>query len=213
MPRVFTQRGYPLSEVISTLQKEIRRGNEESALYWCFEAIPGYEQYVWRRLLVIANEDIGIANPALLQIIPSLRAQYFEFRSLGKNGTCRLILANAIALMSRSPKSRLADHFQRVVSQSYVTGPQREIPDYALDKHTGRGKRMGRGVDHWLDEGCKLNPPPEVPDPYREEAEAHWRAGRTAAPEWGKRLANGRLVDVPAPKDGPVPLGQPSLFD
>ncbi len=196
MPKIFTQNGYSLMDVISTVQKEIRRGNEESAMYWCFEAIPGYEQYVWRRLLVIVNEDIGIANPSLLQIIPALRLQFFEFRALGKNGSCRLILANAILLMCRSPKSRLADHFQRVVSQSFMTDGKRDIPDYALDKHTTRGKAMKRGVDHWLEDGCVLNPPPQVDDPYRDEAEAHWRAGRNDAPEWGKRLDNGKLVGV-----------------
>ncbi len=199
MGNVFTQRGYPLDEVISTLQKEIRRGNEESALYWCFEAIPGFEQYVWRRLLVIVNEDIGLANPLLLQLIPSLRSQFFEFREEGKNGTCRLILANAIALMCRSPKSRLADHLQRVVSQAYMTGERRAIPDYAVDKHTRRGKSLGRGVEHWLAEGCQLNPPAEVEDPYREPAEAHWRAGRVDAPNWGRRLSNGKLVEAEPP--------------
>ncbi len=55
---------------------------------------------------------------------------------------------------------------------------------------------MNRRVDHWLTEGCVLNPPPEVDDPYKEEAEDHWRAGRVDAPEWGKR-ANGKLSGVP----------------
>ena len=31
-----------------------------------------------------------------------------------------------------------------------------EIPDYALDMHTVRGKMMGRGIKHFLDEGIKL---------------------------------------------------------
>ena len=207
MGNVFTQRGYPLDEVISTLQKEIRRGNEESALYWCFEAIPGFEQYVWRRLLVIANEDIGIANPTLLTVIPSLRGQFFEFREEGKNGTCRLILANAILLMCRSQKCRMADHLQRVVSQEYMTGQRREIPDYAVDKHTRRGKSMGRGVEHWLEEGCLLCPEPTVEDPYQEQAEAHWRAGRVDAPNWGRRLSNGKLMEAESP-DKPNEAGK-----
>lgn len=31
------------------------------------------------------------------------------------------------------------------------------MPDYALDKHTGRGKKMGRGLKHFIEEGAKLN--------------------------------------------------------
>lgn len=193
--RPFTQNGYALGEVISALQKDIRRGNEEQALYWCLEMVPRYEMYLWRRLLVIVNEDIGIANPDLMVQVAALRAQFFEFRELGKDGTCRLILANVILLMCRSPKVRTADHFQRVVTQQWVdmaaASQQLAIPDYALDKHTARGKRMGRGFEHWVDVGCELANPAEVEDPYRERAEGLWRAGKDSAPKWGKRKKKG----------------------
>jgi len=147
MPKIFTEHGYPLGDVISTIQKEIRRGEERSAMFWAYHLIPRYEMYLWRRLMVIANEDIGLGNPQVLYVVPSLRDQFFEFRAEGKNGTCRLILANALALMCRSPKSRLADHLQRAVSQEFMDQPEREFPDYALDKHTERLQdRWGR----WL---------------------------------------------------------------
>lgn len=188
--RPFTQNGYPLDEVISALQKDIRRGNEEQALYWCLELVPRFEMYLWRRLLVISNEDIGVANPDVLTQIAALRVQFFEFREEGKDGTCRLILANAMLLMCRSPKVRTADHLQRVVTQQWMdeaTDGRRSIPDYALDKHTQRGKSMGRGFDDWLDVGCRLENPGAVDDPYVERAQALWRAGKNDAPSWGKR--------------------------
>jgi len=179
-----------LDEVISALQKDIRRGNEEQAMFWAMELLPRFEMYLWRRLLVICNEDIGIANPDILTQLPHLRAQFFEFRELGKDGTCRLILANAILLMCRSPKARTADHFQRVVTQAWMSERQtRAIPDYALDKHTRQGKALGRGFDHWVDVGCILGNPGDVDDPYAERAQALWRAGKDAAPKWGKRSA------------------------
>lgn len=189
--RPFTQNGYPLDEAISALQKDIRRGNEAQALYWCLELVPRYEMYLWRRLIVICNEDIGIANPDLLAQIPALRAQFFEFRAEGKDGTCRLILANAMLLMCRSPKARTADHFQRVVTQQWVedarNGQMQPIPDYALDKHTFRGKGLGRGFAEWIDEGCRLENQADVSDPYAEAAQTLWRAGKDDAPKWGKR--------------------------
>jgi replication-associated recombination protein RarA len=190
--RPMTQNGYPLGEVISALQKEIRRGQEEDALYWALELLPRYEMYLWRRMLVICNEDVGLGQPDLLVQLPALRAQYFEFRELGKDGTCRLILANAIMLMCRAPKARTADHFQRVVTQQWMedhrAGQMREIPDYALDKHTGRGRALGRrDFDFWIDVGCYLENPADVEDPYAERAQALWRQGKNDAPKWGKR--------------------------
>lgn len=50
MNLILTQQGYALGEVVSALQKEIRRGKERSAMYWAMELIPRFEQYMWRRL-------------------------------------------------------------------------------------------------------------------------------------------------------------------
>jgi replication-associated recombination protein RarA len=185
--RRLTQNSYELSDVISALQKDIRRGNEENAMYWAYELIPQFEFYLWRRLVVIANEDIGIAEPTIFMTIAVLRDQFFEFRKDGRNGTARLILANAILTMCRAKKSRISDHFQRYMMEEWQNGRKREIPDYALDKHTSRGRTMKRGVQHWLDEGCLLIPEGDVPDPYAETAQEHWLNGRDKAAEWGQR--------------------------
>lgn len=187
MGNVYTQQnGYVLWEVISALQKEIRRGNEKEAMFWALELLPRYEAYLWRRLVVIANEDIGIANPEALMLVPSQRAVFFEFRNAGKDSSCRLVLANTIILLCRSPKSRIADHFQCVVNQGRAHGERLEIPDYALDKHTSAGKRLGRKADHWLDVGCVLIPEPEVDDPYEEQACAYWTGDFIEVPAWPK---------------------------
>jgi hypothetical protein len=185
--RRLTQNSYELSDVISALQKDIRRGNEENAMYWAYELIPQFEFYLWRRLVVIANEDIGIAEPTIFMTIAVLRDQFFEFRKDGRNGTARLILANAILTMCRAKKSRISDHFQRYMMEEWQNGRKREIPDYALDKHTSRGRTMKRGVQHWLGEGCRLIPEGDVPDPYAGTAQEHWLNGRDKAAEWGQR--------------------------
>lgn len=90
-----------------------------------------------------------------------------------KNSAWRISLENAIRALSRARKSRQGDHFQAAVLDSIQSGQKPEIPDWAVDKHTGRGKRMGRGVDHWLEQGTVLKPPAE-PDPYEERAHTHW---------------------------------------
>ena len=48
------------------------------------------------------------------------------------------------------------------------------IPDYALDIHTMKGKAMGRGLDHFRQEGAKLIPPPTADDPCEDEAYRLW---------------------------------------
>lgn len=204
-----TQGDYPLGCVISALQKEIRRGNEEMAMYWSLELIPNFEKYLWRRLVVIVNEDIGIANTELLVLVPTQEQQYFQFREEGKDGSARLCLANTILAMCRSPKSRIADHFQCAVLQDKIHSPRKPIPDYALDKHTVQGKRMGRGVQHWLENGCFLaNPSNMVEDPYEERARKWWASDRFMKVEWGKRGKKGKAhqgdLFAPPPPDDDV---------
>jgi len=193
-----TQNNYDLSEVISALQKDIRRGNEEQAMYWALEMIPQFEAYLWRRLVVIANEDVGIGYPPIFVTIAVLRDQFFEFRERGRNGTARLIIANAILTLCRAPKSRISDHFQRAVVERWMNGDRPEIPDYALDKHTWRGRNMGRrDAEFWLEEGAQLHNPAEISDPYRETAESLWRDGRDKAPDWGRRSQASRKSSGP----------------
>ena len=48
-----------------------------------------------------------------------------------------------------------------------------EIPDFALDMHTIKGKEMGSGLDHFRKEGAKLVPEPTA-DPYEDDAYRLW---------------------------------------
>lgn len=187
-----TQNGYSLGDVISALQKDIRRGNEEQAMYWALELIPTFEKYLWRRLIVIVNEDIGIANTQLLMLVPIQEGQFMQFREEGKDGSARLCLANTILAMCRSEKSRVADQFQCAVLQDKLHGPRLAIPDYAYDKHTLQGKRMGRGVDHWLIEGCQLDRPAGLLNPYIERAHRWWGSPNFIKVSWGKRGKKGQ---------------------
>jgi hypothetical protein len=50
-----------------------------------------------------------------------------------------------------------------------------EIPDEALDMHTARGRQMGRGKQHFLDESGRLVNE-TLPDPYFAEGAEAWKA-------------------------------------
>ena len=85
------------------------------------------------------------------------------------------MVGNAIRMMYRSPKSRAGCHLAAAIGlRSMLEDFAPEIPDYALDMHTMKGKAMGRGLDHFRKEGAKLVPPPTADDPYEDEAYRLW---------------------------------------
>lgn len=151
-----TTRGYNLDEVISAIQKEIRRGNEYQAVYWALELESFNNKALWNRLKVIATEDIGLANPTIPLLIFVLEKNYFDTYKK-KNNLSKLFLTHAILLLSRSPKSRIVDDLLSIISSDIKDVNKRiEIPEYALDIHTYRGRKMGRGIKHFLEEGAKI---------------------------------------------------------
>lgn len=185
-----TENGYDLMECASALQKTIRRGLEEEAMFWATELETKFPDYLWLRLTVIANEDIGLASPETLTLLEALRTQAAFLRAKSKSPSERLPLANAILALCRASKTRLADDFQAVIYKRRDHEQWRlEVPDYALDKHTRRGKALGRGWTHWRTEGCRLHPEFSQ-NPYETEAhklrEAH---GKAIKPTRGKQEA------------------------
>lgn len=168
-----TKGNYQLSDAISALQKEIRRGKEEEAMYWALELEATFPHYLWHRLEVICNEDIGPAAPEVIVLVHTLREQYNDMIARGGQASELLCLSNAILAMCRAEKSRLADNFLTVVGQERVQrGLRREIPDYALDKHTRTGKQQGRGWEFFNKISSLIrNETTKFTDIYKERAE------------------------------------------
>jgi replication-associated recombination protein RarA len=174
-----TARGFEPGVVVSALQKSLRRGLEDDALYWAVELDrSGLGEWAWRRLRVIASEDIGLAEPGIAAEIQALYAAWSDLRKKkdDRQESWRLMLVHAVLLLARAPKSRIVDH---ALIAHYNSDERREIPDVALDKHTRQGKRMGRSWDEFWTSGTLLADPstgelstaPVLPDPYRQAAE------------------------------------------
>jgi hypothetical protein len=175
-----TRSGYKFGEVLSALQKEIRRGDEEAAMYWAIELEDRWHSHLWSRLMVIVHEEIGLASMETVMFVQACKEEYKRLRGI-KNWSCTMVLTNVITAMCRSPKSRLSDDLKHIVYRR-TADEVRSIPDYALDKHTGRGRRMGRGFEHWIEEGARIVPSPfqdEAPgfNPYRDRRIAKERTG------------------------------------
>lgn len=164
-----TRDGHLLHEVVSALQKSIRRSEEELALYWAVEMDEaGYDEYCWKRLRIITSEDIGLANPTLPAQIDALYRTATDLKKKkDKARPERLMLIHAVLLLTRSPKSRIVDH---ALMTFYEGDAKHEMMDVARDKHTPAGRRLGRGFDHFFSEGIVLVPEPKLKDEYLERA-------------------------------------------
>lgn len=166
-----TNSGYDFFEVSSAFQKSIRRGLEEDAIFWGTELdLSGYGEYAWKRMRVMMSEDIGIAEQNLPANLSGLYATWAQLRKKKDkdHGPERLHFIHAIILLVRAKKSRMIDHATIWAYEGKRDHP--EIPDWALDNHTRRGKAKGRGEDFFFQEGTKMENESEIEDPYKDLA-------------------------------------------
>jgi len=186
-----TIRGYALGEVVSALQKAIRRGQVKEAAWWAAELEQsGHGAHCWNRMVVITSEDVGLAWPEGPSVIRALKASYDEAAARrNPSRPERLFIIHAAVALAHAPKSRWVDH--AVWASFGYDDQQHPIPDEALDLHTARGRQMGRGEDHWFKHAAVLVGEAELgDDPFfekmkvsSEEAFARqWSAGRAAQP-------------------------------
>ena len=164
-----TKNGYHADEVISALQKCIRRGLEEEASMFAYELYltsPELEEKMWSRLMTISVEDIGLGNPMACVIVQSLNEirKQFDYQAVDRP----LFFVHAIRVLCSSQKDRSSDLLKNIVMERIAQGDFEPIPDVALDKHTRRGKEMGRDLQHFLDEASKVVPEMDVDNDYKE---------------------------------------------
>ena len=158
--RTTTEHGLPADEVISALQKCLRRGMTENVLLLGWEMFitsPEMEEKLWSRLCVIAVEDIGLGNAQAPVLVETLYQQHKRYPR--PSGDRFLFAAHAIRVLSTSNKDRTSDdmvNWARRVTELGERLP--EIPDVALDMHTRRGQEMGRDYYFFMSEASKVIP-------------------------------------------------------
>lgn len=162
--RTTTENGFPADEVISALQKSIRRGMLDNALLLAWEMYltsPEMEEMLWSRLCVISVEDVGAGNlqaPVLVETLYQIHKRYQ--RPMHDRF---LFAAHAVRVMASGLKDRTSDDMANWAKQSVALGERLpEIPDVAIDMHTSRGEAMGRDYRFFMEEASKVIP--EIPD-------------------------------------------------
>ena len=105
-PLIYDKKGDQHYDMISALIKSIRGSDPNAAVYWLARMLEGGEdpKFISRRLIILAAEDIGLANPTAGVIAHSC------FESVEKIGMPegRIVLSQCVLYLSLSPKSNSA---------------------------------------------------------------------------------------------------------
>ena len=110
---IVTPSGHPGDEVISALQKFIRRGETELAVRAAYELYLTGEEltaYLWRRLLVISAEDVGLGEPMAPVVVDALHR---SSRELSRDSSdYQLLFVHAVRYtLTGQERGRNIDHF------------------------------------------------------------------------------------------------------
>lgn len=164
--RIRTIHDFPADEVISALQKEIRRGITENAALLAQEMIlsgPEMEEKLWERLLVISVEDVGFGDPFAAVLVDALFRIYKSFPA--NSGDRRIVAVHAVRYLCQAKKDRSSADMASWIYKAVENGDAFPvIPDYALDMHTAAGAQMGRGLDHFYGVASQVFPESEGGD-------------------------------------------------
>ena len=119
-------------DIVSAYQKSMRGSDPDAAIHYLARLLEsGDLPSACRRLLVCANEDVGLANP---QIIPIVKAAVDTALAVGLP-EARLPLANAVILVAISPKSNSAHDAINAAMEDVRKGNTGSVPRQLQNKH------------------------------------------------------------------------------
>ena len=167
--KITTRNGISGDLVVSALQKSIRRGLTEEAVTFAYEMYITSEQFedkLWRRLQAISVEDVGfgdVSAPILINALNQMR-QNFPYT----DGDRPIFFVHAIRYLAAAKKDRTTDNLKNIIKTEFAYGRTPEIPDFALDMHTQKGRAMGRDFKHFLAEGSRVENELHVEENFKE---------------------------------------------
>jgi putative ATPase len=144
--RRFDKGGDSFYEQISALHKSVRGSAPDAALYWLARMLDGGcdPNYLARRLVRIASEDIGIADPRALPLALSC---WDTFNRLG-SPEGDLALAQATVYLASAPKSNAVYEAFTAAKQAVMQNGSLEVPLHLRNAGTSLSKELGYGQDY-----------------------------------------------------------------
>jgi replication-associated recombination protein RarA len=146
-----------VDELRSVVQKSIRRGMVEEAALAAYELFANgheTEEVLWRRLEIIATEDVGMGLVTAPAIVEALYAQASRMADRGDRW---IYCAHAVRMLANAQKDNMSMELAGWTKAVVERGERLPVvEDYMVDLHTKRGAEMGRNAAHWWDEGARL---------------------------------------------------------
>ncbi|KAA3650920.1 MAG: replication-associated recombination protein A [Proteobacteria bacterium] len=141
--RRFDKGGDAFYDQISALHKSVRGSNPDAALYWLCRMLDGGAdpRYVGRRLVRMASEDIGLADPRALDMTLQACAAYERLGS--PEG--ELMLAQATVFLACAAKSNAVYTAYKAVRRFIAEDGSRPVPMHLRNAPTKLMKTLGHG--------------------------------------------------------------------
>ena len=142
----FDNQGDRFYDLISAVHKSIRGSAADAALYWYARIISagGDPLYVARRLLAIASEDVGNADPRAMQVA---LAAWDCFTRVGPAEGERAI-AQAIVYLACAPKSNAVYLAFNQAMKDAASQPDYDVPEHLRNAPTKLMKNLGYGAQY-----------------------------------------------------------------
>lgn len=182
--RMYDKNGDIFYEQISALHKSVRGSNPDAALYWLTRMLDGGvdRQYLTRRIIRIAWEDIGLADPRAFTVAQEAAWAYERLGS--PEG--ELALAQAVIYLAVAAKSN-AGYMAFNQAQNYVkTHPSEAVPLHLRNPTTALGKSLGYGKEYRYAH--------DEPGGYAAGA-SYWPEG-TDEPQWYQPVPRGLEIKI-----------------
>jgi putative ATPase len=142
-------------DTISAFIKSVRGSDPDAALYWMAKMLYAGEdpRFIFRRMLILACEDVGLADPAALGVVVDA-ARAFDYVGLPEG---RYHLAHACLYLATAPKSNSSMAFFDAI-KTVSEEAKDDVPDHLRDaSRDGDGFGHGEGYmyphayrDHWV---------------------------------------------------------------
>ncbi|CAB4244637.1 conserved protein of unknown function [Methylacidimicrobium sp. AP8] len=145
MPR-YDRDGDEHYDTISAFIKAVRGGDPDSSLYWLAKMLVAGEdpRFLARRLVILAAEDIGLADPSALPLAVAA-SQAVEQIGMPEG---RIPLAEATVYLAAAPKSNAAYAAINRAMERIEKGETIPVPAALRDSHYAGAVRIGRGVGY-----------------------------------------------------------------
>lgn len=133
-------------DMASALIKSIRGSDVDASLYWLARSLESGEEvrFLTRRLVILASEDIGNADPSALSLAVATM-QACEFIGLPE---CQLTLSQAVIYLALAPKSNSATTAIGAAREEVRKGALIPVPRHLRDGHYAGSKQLGHGVGY-----------------------------------------------------------------